>query len=285
MRPLKDGQEVNQDDVKLAMQLALAHRMRSRPFEPPTLNKEKLDESLEKHRQEQKEQQQTQEQRNEHQHQDQKQQNKDEPESQQPDEQQDSGPSRTAKPEEQVFQVGSPVDVRPIDMPHKRDRIVRKKTRGRRMNTLALHNRGRYLRQKMPLEGKDIAIDATIRAAAPYQKVRFGPNAIKVKSEDIREKERVGKTSAVVLFVVDASGSMGAMQRMEGAKGAVLSLLMDSYQKRDKIGMVAFKGNEAEIILSPCYQCGSGLQPVAGPSHRRQDAAMCRPLPGTAVIA
>jgi len=104
----------------------------------------------------------------------------------------------------------------------------------------------------MPQEGKDIAIDATIRAAAPYQKVRFGPNAIIVKSEDIREKERVGKTSAVVLFVVDASGSMGANQRMESAKGAVLSLLMDSYQKRDKIGMVAFKGKEAELILPPC---------------------------------
>ena len=104
----------------------------------------------------------------------------------------------------------------------------------------------------MPQDGKDIAIDATIRAAAPYQKVRFGPNAIQVLSEDIREKERVGKTSAVVLFVVDASGSMGAMQRMESAKGAVLSLLMDSYQKRDKIGMVAFKGKEAELILPPC---------------------------------
>jgi len=62
----------------------------------------------------------------------------------------------------------------------------------------------------------------------------------------------VAKTSAVVLFVVDASGSMGAMQRMESAKGAVLSLLMDSYQKRDKIGMVAFKGRDAELILPPC---------------------------------
>ena len=244
--------EVNQEDVKLAMQLALAHRMRSRPFEPPTLNKEKLDESLEKHQQEQKEQQQQQEPQHEHQHQDQKQPKKDEQESQQPDEQQDCGQSLAAKPEEQVFQVGSPVDVRRINVPSERDRIARRKTSGRRMNTLALRNRGRYLRQRMPRTGKDIAIDATIRAAAPYQKVRSGSNAIIVKGEDIREKERVGKTSAVVLFVVDASGSMGAMQRMEGAKGAVLSMLMDSYQKRDKIGMVAFKGTEAEIILSPC---------------------------------
>jgi magnesium chelatase subunit D len=109
----------------------------------------------------------------------------------------------------------------------------------------------------MPREGKDIAIDATIRAAAPYQKARLASNAagskaIIVTGKDIREKERVGKTSSVVLFAVDASGSMGASQRMESAKGAVLSLLMDSYQKRDKVGMVAFKGKDAELVLPPC---------------------------------
>lgn len=121
------------------------------------------------------------------------------------------------------------------------------------------------MRQRMPQEGKDIAIDATIRAAAPYQKARFASNAarsnaIHVFSEDIREKERVGKTSSVVLFTVDASGSMGANQRMESAKGAVLSLLMDSYQKRDKIGMVAFKGKDAELILPPCSSVDLALR-------------------------
>lgn len=234
-----DGRvEVNSDDVKKAMELALAHRMRSRPFEPPTLNKEKLEKSMQQHQHE-----------HQHQHHNFEQPKKQE---QQPEEQNDANQAQAAKPKEQVFEIGTPIDVRAINMPRRRDRIARRKTRGRRMNTLALRNRGRYLRQRMPQEGKDIAIDATIRAAAPYQKARFGPNAIKVKSEDIREKERVGKTSAVVLFVVDASGSMGAMQRMESAKGAVLSLLMDSYQKRDKIGMVAFKGDEAELILPPC---------------------------------
>jgi len=233
-----DGRtEVNQEDVKKAMELALAHRMRSRPFEPPTLNKDKLEKSMSQ---------------NQHQHQNPQQQKKNEQQPQEPDDQKDSNQTQAAKPQEQVFEIGTPIDTHAIDMPRKRDRIARRKTSGRRMNTLALRNRGRYLRQRMPLDGKDIAIDATIRAAAPYQKVRFGPNAIQVKSEDIREKERVGKTSAVVLFVVDASGSMGANQRMESAKGAVLSLLMDSYQKRDKIGMVAFKGKEAELILPPC---------------------------------
>jgi len=237
-----DGRtEVNQEDVKKAMELALAHRMRSRPFEPPTLNKERLEKSMSQKQ-------------HEHQHQDQKpeQQKKNEQQPQEPDDQKDTNQTQAAKPQEQVFEIGTPIDVRAITMPRKRDRIARRKTSGRRMNTLALRNRGRYLRQKMPQEGKDIAIDATIRAAAPYQRIRSGPNAIIVKGEDIREKERVGKTSAVVLFVVDASGSMGANQRMESANGAVLSLLMDSYQKRDKIGMIAFKGKEAEIILPPC---------------------------------
>ncbi|MCK9440531.1 MAG: putative cobaltochelatase [Methanothrix sp.] len=237
-----DGRiEVNQEDVKKAMELALAHRMRSRPFEPPTLNKDKLEKSMSQNQPEHK-----------HQHQNPQQQKKNEQPPQEPDDQKDANQTQAAKPQEQVFEIGTPIDTRAIDMPRKRDRIARRKTSGRRMNTLALRNRGRYLRQRMPQEGKDIAIDATIRAAAPYQKVRFGPNAIQVKSEDIREKERVGKTSAVVLFVVDASGSMGANQRMESAKGAVLSLLMDSYQKRDKIGMVAFKGKDAELILPPC---------------------------------
>jgi magnesium chelatase subunit D len=237
-----DGRtEVNGEDVKKAMQLALAHRMRSRPFEPPTLNKEKLEKSMAQNKPE-----------HQHEHQENKQQKKNEPQPREPDEQQDTNQTQAAHSQEQVLEIGAPIDIRAINMPRKRDRIARRKTSGRRINTLALRNRGRYLRQRMPQEGKDIAIDATIRAAAPYQKARRGPNAIRVKSEDIREKERVGKTSAVVLFVVDASGSMGANQRMQSAKGAVLSLLMDSYQKRDKIGMVAFKGKDAEIILPPC---------------------------------
>ncbi|NPV61594.1 MAG: putative cobaltochelatase [Methanotrichaceae archaeon] len=238
---LEGRTEVNSEDVKKAMQLALAHRMRSRPFEPPTLNKDKLEKSMEKQQQEQ-----------QHQHRKPPQQQKQEQQPQKPDEKQDSSQTQAAQPQEMVFEIGMPIDMRRINMPRKRDKILRRKTGGRRMNTLAAQNSGRYLRQKMPKEGKDIAIDATIRAAAPYQRVRFGPNAIKVRSEDIREKERVRKTSSVMLFVVDASGSMGAMQRMESAKGAVLSLLTDSYQKRDKIGMIAFKGKDTEVILPPC---------------------------------
>jgi len=231
--------EANREDVKRAMELALAHRMRSRPFEPPTLNKERLEKSMEKNQEPQKQKPKEQE-KGEEQPQD------------RPQEQDSDGSEEASQGQEKIFDIGDPIDVRQINTPRKRDKTPRRKTGGRRMNTLAKSGSGRYLRHRMPREGKDIAIDATIRAAAPYQRFREGDNAIKVQSQDIREKERVRKTSAVVMFVVDASGSMGAVRRMESAKGAVLSMLMDSYQKRDKIGMVAFKGNDAELLLPPC---------------------------------
>jgi magnesium chelatase subunit D len=113
---------------------------------------------------------------------------------------------------------------------------------------------GKYIRSEIP-KGKprDIALDATIRAAAPYQNQRENNGmAIVIKSQDIREKIRVGKVSTACIFVVDASGSMGAMKRMESAKGAVLSLLMESYQQRDRIGMVAFRGDRADVLLPLC---------------------------------
>ena len=119
------------------------------------------------------------------------------------------------------------------------------------MNSLYLGNVGIYLRHRFLQTGKDIAIDATMRAAAPYQPCRTGENAINIRGQDIREKERIRKVSSVVLFVVDASGSMGAARRMESAKGAILSMLMDSYQKRDKIGLLAFRGEDSQVLMQP----------------------------------
>ena len=238
--------EANQEDVRRAMELALAHRMRSRPFEPPTLNKERLEKSMEKNQEHQKKQSKDQDKREE-----------------KPQERQEKvesdGSEADSHGQEKIFEIGDPIDVRQIDLLRRRDRTPRRKTGGRRMNTLAKSGSGRYIRSRMPQEGKDVAIDATIRAAAPYQRFRDGDNAIEVQGQDIREKERVRKTSAVVMFVVDASGSMGAVRRMESAKGAVLSMLMDSYQKRDKIGMIAFKGNDAELLLPPCSSVDQAL--------------------------
>ncbi|MFE9426121.1 putative cobaltochelatase [Kitasatospora sp. NPDC006697] len=95
-------------------------------------------------------------------------------------------------------------------------------------------------------------LSATLRAAAPHQLARGRTGrALRLRTDDFREQVRKGRESNLVLFVVDASGSMAARQRMTAVKGAVLSLLMDAYQRRDKIGMVTFRGSGAELALPP----------------------------------
>ena len=156
---------------------------------------------------------------------------------------------------ESVFNIGDPIDTRAVRQKQKKDKTYRRKTSGRRIPTLSLRSNGKYIRHGIP-KGKitDVTLDATIRAAAVYQKKREVDSnlAAVIKSRDIREKIRVGKISTATMFVVDASGSMGANRRMESAKGAVLSLLLDSYQQRDKVGMVAFKGDQADVLLPLC---------------------------------
>lgn len=75
--------------------------------------------------------------------------------------------------------------------------------------------------------------------------------AILIRSQDVRRKVRQGKAGGLVLFVVDSSGSMGAERRMEAAKGAILGMLMDAYQKRDQVGLIAFRGAGAQELLPP----------------------------------
>ncbi|MFF8103838.1 putative cobaltochelatase [Streptomyces sp. NPDC016640] len=93
---------------------------------------------------------------------------------------------------------------------------------------------------------------ATIQAAAPHQRARgrSGPGLV-VRRDDLRQATREGRESNLVLFVVDASGSMAARQRMSAVKGAVLSLLLDAYQRRDKVGLVTFRGSAADVALPP----------------------------------
>jgi magnesium chelatase subunit D len=104
-------------------------------------------------------------------------------------------------------------------------------------------------------ETRDIALDATLRAAAPHQPRRreqqpTGP-ALLVRAGDLHEKVRETKAGNVIVFAVDASGSMAARKRMAAAKQAVLSLLLDAYQKRDRVGLIAFRGSQAELLLPP----------------------------------
>ncbi|MEY9941361.1 magnesium chelatase subunit D [Streptacidiphilus sp. MAP5-52] len=100
---------------------------------------------------------------------------------------------------------------------------------------------------------------ATVQAAAPHQRAR-GRNgrALVLRKDDFRQQVREGREGNLVLFVVDASGSMAARQRMSAVKGAVLSLLMDAYQRRDKIGMISFRGSNADLVLPPTSSVEAG---------------------------
>lgn len=124
---------------------------------------------------------------------------------------------------------------------------------GRRTRVKSGNKTGKYSGSALP-KGPvtDIALDATIRAAAPKQAGREkNGTALAIEKSDLREKVRRRMVGNTIVFVVDSSGSMGAARRMTETKGAVLSLLVEAYQKRDRVALVAFKGDRAEVLLQP----------------------------------
>lgn len=132
-----------------------------------------------------------------------------------------------------------------------RDRRFRQGS-GRRSRTKSGTSKGRYAGFTLspkPYQ-RDVALDATLRAAAPYQRFRDHTQcAVALTDSDLRYKVRENHVGATIVFVVDASGSMGAQKRMKAAKEAILSMLLDAYQKRDKIGMVTFRKDGAQTLL------------------------------------
>ena len=151
---------------------------------------------------------------------------------------------------EKVFEVGATFKVKPFTV--SKDRAFRRGS-GRRSRSRINGLQGRYVKSTMPRGAKDVALDATLRAAAPYQRQRQGQSncAIAIRTEDIREKVRERRIGNFLLFIVDASGSMGARGRMAATKGAIMSLLLDAYQKRDKVAMISFNKAEARLNLPP----------------------------------
>ncbi|HKZ44443.1 MAG TPA: VWA domain-containing protein [Anaerolineales bacterium] len=152
----------------------------------------------------------------------------------------------------QKVKVGETFEPRKLDTPL--DKLTRRHS-GRRSQTHTKRKRGRYI-QARPANGKtsDLAFDATLRAAAPYQKRRDEQRkkvALAIQPMDLQQKVRVKKVSNLILFLVDASWSMAVAERMAATKGAILSLLTDAYQRRDRVGLIVFQKDRATLILPP----------------------------------
>lgn len=148
--------------------------------------------------------------------------------------------------------IGETFKPRRLDTPL--DKLTRHHA-GRRSQTRTERKHGRYIRAR-PANGKidDLAFDATFRAAAPYQIQRKEQRkrvAFAIKTNDLQRKIRVKKVANLVLFLVDASWSMAVAERMNATKGAILSLLTDAYQRRDRVGLVVFQKDRATLILPP----------------------------------
>jgi magnesium chelatase subunit D len=162
-------------------------------------------------------------------------------------------------PAEQVPAIpADPYRTRPLAVPGLGEGAA-----GRRSRARTAH--GRTTGARRPLGPPDpLHLAATVRAAAPHQRARgrTGPGLV-VRRDDLRQAVREGREGNLVLFVVDASGSMAARQRMGAVKGAVLSLLLDAYQRRDKVGLVTFRGTGADLALPPTSSVDAGAARLA----------------------
>jgi magnesium chelatase subunit D len=269
--------QVNEDDVRRVARLVLPHRRRRQPFDQPTVDEQQLEDSLERHRPPEGGSQTP------------------PPSSGAPDTR--TSPTETPQqpeqeqhtagmaPQDKQASVGQPYTIRPLEAASRQ--TVPLRTLGKRNRTLG-SSTGHYITSRLPHgPAHDIALDATLRAAAPHLRQRT-PRAqghLALQPTDLREKVRESRTGTLVLFVVDASGSMGARDRMVATKGAIMSLLLDAYQKRDSVGMVSFRGQAATVVLPPtssverAQQCLTDLRtggrtPLAAGLHTAQEVLM-----------
>lgn len=244
--------DVLAEDVRQAALLALPHRRRRNPFDAPGLDEDKLDETLEEF-------------------------GDDDPDPgpdgpgggggqppqdgpetpppgdagqadtpAEPQEAEGGRPQASGGGEQQPVRAGEPFRTKVLSVPGLGEGAA-----GRRSRARTEHGRTTGARRPRGALTK-LHLAATVLAAAPHQRVRGrSGRGLVVRRDDLRQATREGREGNLVLFVVDASGSMAARQRMSAVKGAVLSLLLDAYQRRDKVGLVTFRGKDAELALPP----------------------------------
>ncbi|MFF0475945.1 putative cobaltochelatase [Streptomyces sp. NPDC004284] len=251
---------VTSEDVRQAALLALPHRRRRSPFDAPGLDEDKLDETLEQFKGDEPD---------------------DDPEpdgpgdggpgggggvppqgegpdgpapesaeapesAPAPQEAPQQAPQGSGAGERAAVKAGEPFRTKVLSVPG-----LGQGAAGRRSRARTEH--GRTTGSTRPRGAlTKLHLAATVQAAAPHQRARgrSGPGLV-VRRDDLRQATREGREGNLVLFAVDASGSMAARQRMSAVKGAVLSLLLDAYQRRDKVGLVTFRGRDAEVALPP----------------------------------
>ncbi|MEQ9714098.1 MAG: magnesium chelatase subunit D family protein [Candidatus Asgardarchaeum sp.] len=234
---------VTEEDIKRAAILALPHRIRKMPFEVPQLDYEALEKTMHEVKNDLKISGEQITQIREHLER--------EKDSNKEDNEITSTGSNKSTQKKKVFDIRKVSDLKL----NKNFTAAAKATRpGRRLKTISNNKRGIYFNSRIPKDKKihDIAFDATLRAAALRMiKNKNKSQQLQIQKEDLREKIRHTKTSSLVVFLVDASGSMAAMKRMEIAKGAMFSILKDSYVNRDFVAFIAFFGNQAEILVPP----------------------------------
>ncbi len=139
----------------------------------------------------------------------------------------------------EIRKIAAPKERRPSEAP------------GKRSKSLTKGSRGRYVRSVPWEKGRDVAIDATLLAAAAGRHAVRPAGGIRISAGDLRGKRRERKAGNLVLVVLDASASMETQQRMAATKGAVLSLLRDAYVKRDRVGLISFRDTVAEVVVPP----------------------------------
>ena len=211
---LEGRAEATVDDVRRVAHLALAHRRRRQPFEQPGLDRDELDRALD--------------------------------EAAQPPAGEEGGAGEEAggPAPDRTAAADRPTGVVPLTAPRSPSPVE-----GRRSPVEG--PRGRLVGDRDP-DGPvgSVAVAATVRAAAARRAGQAGSGPL-VEPADLREAVREGRAGNLVVLAVDASGSMGAERRMEAAKGAVLSLLLDAYQRRDRVALVTFRGDGADVALRP----------------------------------
>jgi len=215
--------QVTEEDIKMAAELALPHRSKKKSGSPPA-SPPPLSQPTQNQKQQADEKDDDPGKRNE----------------------QSQGAADQHQPQagdEQIFESSMPkalpkIEVAKVKMPGE-------PKAGRRSITDTLKI-GAYTRAERAANTSNIAIDATVIHA-----ILRDPEQFEIAAGDLHQKKRAGKMSNLILFIVDASGSMAARKRMEAVKGTVLSLLTEAYEKRDTVGVIAFRGIEAQVLLQP----------------------------------